>query len=419
MENKKFLVLLQEQNASALKKVEREFKVSLTSSEELSSTNKSYDIINANNGVVYKNLGVAVMDEVDMDQLKSAVNNDRSPVIYFEEERDFFAVNEMNLINDLKVKAAELSSMIAELENFLIKKPLVQEALTEMEWGLKAIGIDRAQFTGKGIDLCVLDTGLDLAHPDFADRNIVGKSFVPDEVWEKDPYGHGTHCAGTAAGNVRSDTGKRYGIAKDCNLKIGKVLSNKGKGTTSGIIDAIDWALEHKFRIISMSLASPVKLNEKPSAIFEAVGRKAMENNCLLIAAAGNDSKRPAVPAPVASPANCGSIMSVAAIDSQMRIANFSNGGINSAHGGNINVCAPGVDILSARPVKEGANSLYTLMKGTSMAAPHVAGLAALYMEKFPDLRADKIWDLLESTAKAIQNLKYRDIGSGLVQFVP
>src|SRR5690606_10673604 len=114
MENKKFLVLLQEQNASALKKVEREFKVSLTSSEELSSTNKSFDIINANNGVVYKNLGVAVMDEVDMDQLKSAVNNDRSPVVYFEEERDFFAVNEMNLINDLKVKAAELSSMIAE-----------------------------------------------------------------------------------------------------------------------------------------------------------------------------------------------------------------------------------------------------------------------------------------------------------------
>ena len=95
MENKKFLVLLQEQNASALKKVEREFKVSLTSSEELSSTNKSFDIINANNGVVYKNLGVAVMDEVDMDQLKSAVNNDRSPVIYFEEERDFFAVNEI------------------------------------------------------------------------------------------------------------------------------------------------------------------------------------------------------------------------------------------------------------------------------------------------------------------------------------
>lgn len=419
MESKKYVVLLQDQNSSAVRKVEREFKVSLTSSEDLSSTNKSYDIIDADNGVLYKNLGVAVMDELDVDQLQAAVNNERSPVLYYEEERDFFAVNEMDLIHSLKLKAAELSSAIAELESFMINKPLPQKSLTEMEWGLKAIGIDHSQYTGKGIDLCVLDTGFDVSHPDFSDRNIVGKSFIPDEVWDRDPYGHGTHCAGTAAGNVRSDTGKRYGIAKDCNLKIGKVLSNKGKGTTSGIIDAIDWALEHKFRIISMSLASPVKVNEKPSPIFEVVGRKALDNNCLLIAAAGNDSKRPAVPLPVGAPANCSSIMAVAAIDSQMRVAVFSNGGINSSNGGNVNVCAPGVDILSARPLKAPDNVAYTMMNGTSMATPHVAGLAALYMEKFPDLRAEKIWELLESTAKSIQNLKYRDIGSGLIQFVP
>lgn len=419
MESKKYVVLLQDQNSSAVKKVEREFNVSLTSSENLSSTNKSYDIIDADNGVLYKNLGVAVMDEPDVEQLEAAVNNDRSPILYYEEEREFFAVNEMDLINNLKLKAAELSSLISELESFINNKPLPQKSLTEMEWGLKAIGIDRAQFTGKGIDLCVLDTGFDLSHPDFSARNIEGKSFIPDEVWDRDPYGHGTHCAGTAAGNVRQDSGKRYGIAGDCNLKIGKVLSNKGKGTTSGIIDAIDWALEHKFRIISMSLASPVKINEKPSPIFEAVGRKALASNCLLIAAAGNDSKRPAIPLPVGAPANCSSIMAVAAIDSQMRVAAFSNGGINSANGGNVNVCAPGVDILSARPIKAPDNLPYTMMNGTSMATPHVAGLAALYMEKFPDLTADKIWELLENTAKPIQNLKYRDIGSGLIQFVP
>lgn len=419
MESKKYVVLLQDQNSSAVKKVEREFKVSLTSSENLSSTNKSYDIIDADNGVLYKNLGVAVMDEPDVEQLEAAVNNDRSPILYYEEEREFFAVNEMDLINNLKLKAAELSSLISELESFINNKPLPQKSLTEMEWGLKAIGIDRAQFTGKGIDLCVLDTGFDLSHPDFSARNIEGKSFIPDEVWDRDSYGHGTHCAGTAAGNMRQDSGKRYGIAGDCNLKIGKVLSNKGKGTTSGIIDAIDWALEHKFRIISMSLASPVKINEKPSPIFEAVGRKALASNCLLIAAAGNDSKRPAVPLPVGAPANCSSIMAVAAIDSQMRVAAFSNGGINSANGGNVNVCAPGVDILSARPIKAPDNLPYTMMNGTSMATPHVAGLAALYMEKFPDLGADKIWELLENTAKPIQNLKYRDIGSGLIQFVP
>ncbi len=419
MESKKYVVLLQDQNSSAVKKVEREFKVSLTSSENLSSTNKSYDIIDADNGVLYKNLGVAVMDEPDVEQLEAAVNNDSSPILYYEEEREFFAVNEMDMINNLKLKATELSSLISELESFINNKPLPQKSLTEMEWGLKAIGIDRAQFTGKDIDLCVLDTGFDLSHPDFSARNIEGKSFIPDEVWDRDPYGHGTHCAGTAAGKVRQDSGKRYGIAGDCNLKIGKVLSNKGKGTTSGIIDAIDWALEHKFRIISLSLASPVKINEKPSPIFEAVGRKALASNCLLIAAAGNDSKRPAVPLPVGAPANCSSIMAVAAIDSQMRVAAFSNGGINSANGGNVNVCAPGVDILSARPLKAPDNLPYTMMNGTSMATPHVAGLAALYMEKFPNLTADKIWELLENTAKPIQNLKYRDIGSGLIQYVP
>lgn len=419
MESKKYVVLLQDQNSSAVKKVEREFNVSLTSSENLSSTNKSFDIIDADNGVLYKNLGVAVMDEPDVEQLEASVNNDRSPILYYEEEREFFAVNEMDLINTLKLKSAELSSLISELESFINNKPLPQKSLTEMEWGLKAIGIDLAQFTGKGIDLCVLDTGFDVSHPDFSARNIEGKSFIPDEVWDRDPYGHGTHCAGTAAGKVRQDSGKRYGIAGDCNLKIGKVLSSKGKGTTSGIIDAIDWALEHKFRIISMSLASPVKINEKPSPIFEAVGRKALASNCLLIAAAGNDSKRPAVPLPVGAPANCSSIMAVAAIDSQMRVAAFSNGGINSANGGNVNVCAPGVDILSARPIKAPDNLPYTMMNGTSMATPHVAGLAALYMEKFPDLGADKIWELLENTAKPIQNLKYRDIGNGLIQFVP
>ncbi|HBU45887.1 MAG TPA: protease, partial [Porphyromonadaceae bacterium] len=122
--------------------------------------------------------------------------------------------------------------------------------------------------------------------------------------------------------------------------------------TTSSIIDAIDWAITKKFRIISLSLASPVKLNEKPSVLFETVGIRALDSNCLIIAAAGNDSKRPALPVPVSAPANSLSIMAVAAIDNQMRIARFSNAGINAATGGNVNVCAPGVDVLSSYPKK-------------------------------------------------------------------
>lgn len=245
---------------------------------------------------------------------------------------------------------------------------------------------------------------------------VEGKSFIEGEAWDKDPNGHGTHCAGVAAGNIRTDTGKRYGIAKDCNLKIAKVLSNKGLGTTTSVIDAIDWAITKKFRILSLSLASAVNLNETPSVLFETVGQRALENNCIIIAAGGNDSSRPSLPKPVSSLANSMSIMAVAAIDGQMKVAKFSNAGMNPTTGGNVNVCALGVDILSSYPKNNKSTTNYYTMSGTSMATPHVSGLAALYMEQYPEKTAKEIWTLLETKAKPIEGVKYRDIGSGLIQ---
>lgn len=418
MGNDRYIVLLNNQNQSAIRSVEKEFSVSVTSSELLSKDNRAFNIIDDNNAVLYKNLGVMVVDDMDEEQLKASLSNSKSPIVYFEKERDFFPADEIVLINELKKSTEELKNKIQELEDFIRKKPIPQPVVKEMEWGLKAIGLENTQFSGKGIDVCILDTGFDASHPDFAGRIIEGKSFIEGEEWDKDLNGHGTHCAGIACGNVRNDTGKRYGIAKDCNLKIGKVLSNNGRGTTSSIVDAIDWAITKQFRIVSLSLAAPVKLNEKPSILFEAVGTRALNNNCLIIAAAGNDSNRPALPVPVSAPANSLSIMAVAAIDNQMRIARFSNAGINAATGGNINVCAPGVDVLSSYPRKNGGNTDYTLLSGTSMATPHVSGLAALYMEQFPDLNAREIWKLLESEAKPIEGQRYRDIGNGLIQVI-
>ena len=385
MAKNRYIVLLDNQNEKSIRDVEKGFSVSVTSSEYLSKENRSFNIIDNNHAVLYKNLGVVVVDDVDEEQLTRSIADSRSPVIYFEKEKEFFPANEISLINDLKTNVDQLKNKISELENYIRNKPIPKPAVTELEWGLKAIGIGETQFSGKGIDVCILDTGFDVSHPDFTDRVIDGKSFIEDEEWNKDPNGHGTHCAGIACGNVRNDTGKRYGIAKDSNLKIGKVLANNGKGTTSSIIDAIDWAITKKYRIISLSLASPVKLNEKPSALFETVGNRALDSNCLIIAAAGNESKRPALPLPVS---------------------------------GNINVCAPGVDVLSSYPKKSANSGNYLLLSGTSMATPHVSGLAALYMEQFPDLNAREIWELLESRAKPIENLKYRDIGKGLIQVI-
>ena len=418
MAGNRYIVLLKDQHKSSIKNVEKEFSVSVTSSELLSREKKSFNIIDAHNAILYKNLGVVVADDMDEEQLTSSVADASSPVIYFEKEREFFSADENTLIQELKTGIEQLKNKVLELENFIQNKPIPQHPVVEMEWGLKAIGINNTQYTGKGVDICILDTGLDAAHPDFTGRIIEGKSFIQGEEWDKDPNGHGTHCAGVACGNVRNDTGNRYGIAAESNLKIGKVLSDSGKGTTSSIIDAIDWAITKKFRIISMSLASPVGINEPPSLLFETVGKKALENNVLIIAAAGNDSNRPSLPRPVSAPANSVSIMAVAAIDSQMHIARFSNAGINAATGGNINVCAPGVDIVSTYPRKNGISNDYKVLSGTSMATPHVAGLAALYMEQFPGLNAAEIWTLLENHAKPIENLKYRDIGKGLIQTI-
>lgn len=418
MEKERYIVLLRNQEETSVKKVEKELQVNITSSELLSKDNRSFQVIDQNNAVLYKNLGVMVVENMDEEQLNKAVKKDSNPIIYFEKELEFFPADEMKIISELKKQSEDISDKIKELEHYLNNKPIPPKNLVEMEWGMKAIGIEKALYTGKGIDVCILDTGLDLSHPDFASREIEGKSFIEGENWDKDPNGHGTHCAGVAAGNLRADTGKRYGIAKDCNLKIAKVLSNKGKGTTSSVIDAIDWAISKQFKVLSLSLAAPVELNDKPSVLFETVGMRALENNCLIIAAAGNDSHRPSIPQPVSAPANSASIMAVAAIDGQMRIAAFSNAGLNPSTGGNINVCAPGVDIFSSYPKRTKNKNYYFGLSGTSMATPHVSGLAALYMEQFPDKNAKEIWEMIETHAKPIEGLKYRDIGSGLIQII-
>lgn len=419
MKSNRYIVLLDNQHESTIRSVEKEFAVSVTSSELLSKDNRSFDIIDDSHAVLYKNLSMMVVDNVDEKQLSLSLTDKKSPIVYFEKERNFYVADELSLIEELKMDIDALKNKILELES-TIRKPTQQPSIsaTELEWGLKAIGMGDTLFSGKGVNICILDTGFEIQHPDFAGREIEGKSFIEGEDWDRDPNGHGTHCGGIACGNVRNDTGKRYGIAKDSNMKIGKVLSDKGKGSTSSIVDAIDWAITKQFRIISLSLAAPAKLNEKPSLLFETIGKKALDNNSLLIAAAGNDSNRPASLAPVSVPANSLSIMAVAAIDKEMQIARFSNAGINAATGGNIDICAPGVNILSAYPQKNGSSDNYESLSGTSMATPFVSGVAALYMEQFPNLTAREIWGLLENNAKPIEKLKYRDIGKGLIQVI-
>jgi subtilisin len=277
-------------------------------------------------------------------------------------------------------------------------------------WGLQATGVLQSQLTGKGIRLCVLDTGIDLQHPDFLTRAIAQRSFVPNEGVD-DGNGHGTHCAGTAAGSRPRSGMPRYGVAPDAALHVGKVLSNAGSGRERDIIAGMLWAIGAGCEVISMSLGRAVGVGEGPSPDYERIGQMALQKGALIVAAAGNDSaRRYGHIAPVGAPANATSVMAVAALDQMLDVAEFSSGGINPA-GGVVDIAAPGVGILSAAPRPE----MYRILRGTSMACPHVAGLAALLAESDAGLRGQALWDRVLATARKLP-LDARDVGAGMAQ---
>ena len=188
------------------------------------------------------------------------------------------------------------------------------------------------------------------------------------------------------------------------------MLSNQGSGADGGILQGIEWALVNGCHIISMSLGARTQVGTPYSPVYEAVAQRALRRGTLIIAAAGNDSNRTSgIITPVARPANCPSIMAVAALNSQLRIANFSNRGINP-EGGQVDIAAPGVEVYSSWLMP----TQYRTISGTSMATPHVAGIAALDAEA-TGLRGQQLWNHLMQTARRLP-LTSEDVGTGLVQ---
>lgn len=415
----RFILMLDNSSKSSITAVQNELQVKLVSSAELSNNVSSESILEIDKGVLYKNIGIAVVDQIELEHMLHCSKKSTNNIVHWEEERIFRTANQsLEQLNKIKSKMNEIEDELLILEMMLNEQYRKDtDSFYSDTWGIDLMKISDSKHTGKGVNVCLLDTGFYAAHPDFEDRTIVGKNFIPEENWDFDGDGHGTHCAGIAVGGVSKTNGIRYGVAKDANIGICKVLSDRGLGTTSGVVDAIDWALEKKYRIISMSLASKVGIGEKPSPIFEQIGQKAMEQNTLIIAAAGNDSNRPDMPRPVSSPANANAIMAIGAIDEDNQIARFSNAGINASNGGKVDLVAPGVAVFSAYSLNSKDKLLYKKMNGTSMATPHIAGLAALHIEANPEITADKLWKKLEKEATYINGLLKRDIGFGLGTF--
>ena len=203
----------------------------------------------------------------------------------------------------------------------------------------------------------------------------------------------------------------RYGVAPGAVLYVGKVLNDLGEGSDQAILAGIEWALARGCQIISLSLGAPVGAGQSWSRVYEQVAQRALDRGAVIIAAAGNNSDRPNGVAPVSHPANCPSIMAVAALDRRLAVARFSNAGLQP-NGGSVDLAGPGVGVVSAWPGNRG----YRQLSGTSMATPHVAGVAALLAEANPGTNGNALLRLLRNSARGLAAQSATDVGAGLVQ---
>ena len=298
------------------------------------------------------------------------------------------------------VRANDTKSAIARLEqdpgvvyaepNYVMRKItpaakapafglLAGDELLDKLWGMQKIGANQVWASLPGdrkVTVAVIDSGVDYTHPDLAGRTSKGNDFVNFDQDAMDDDGHGTHCAGTIAGGLGD--GGVVGVAPGVSILPVKVLDANGSGSFANVAAGIVYAADQGAPILSMSLGAGRSSKVLDDAVAHAVARGA-----LIVAAAGNDgSDEPCYPAVMPG------VMAVSATMKTDKLAYFSN------YGKHLSVSAPGSDILSTYP-----GGKYESLDGTSMACPHVAGLAALVKSKNPAFTAKQVRSKIESAA--------------------
>jgi subtilisin family serine protease len=385
----------------------------VAAAEPVDGSEEIAEVLAGGGTAVLPEIGVAVVT-VAPDQreplLRTAAEAPR--VLAVEPERVLYAFDDGLTAEYLRGFRDAVDSLIAQEANGGAASVAAQAQVwdeTRATWGLQAIRATESCLSGRGVRVAVLDTGVDTTHRDLIGRAIKTMSFIQGET-AADGHGHGTHCIGTACGIRVPAVLPRYGVAGDAEIFAGKVLSNAGSGADGGILAGINWAVAEGCRIVSMSLGAPTRIGDTYSTIYETVAQRAAEKGTIIVAAAGNESRRPGTIRPVGHPANCPSVLAVAALTPDTEVAYFSCAGLNP-DGGQVDIAGPGVNVRSASPEPVG----YRTMSGTSMATPHVAGVLALLAERNPAASPAELKTLLLAGAQRLP-LASSDVGAGLVQ---
>lgn len=253
-------------------------------------------------------------------------------------------------------------------------------------------------WTGAGVRTAVLDTGIDPAHPDLADAVVAKADFTATPNGAVDTNGHGTHVASIITSNGGASQGRYAGVAPDAQLLIGRVLDDEAVGWKSRLIAGMEWAVAQQARVVNISLGAAPTDGTDPMSL--AVDALSASSGALFVIAAGNDG----APGTINTPAAATSALTVGAVNPDDALADFSSRGPRVGdHAVKPEITAPGVGIVAARAAGTGAgepvDGNYTAMSGTSMAAPHVAGAAAVLAQRHPDWRGAQLKDALVGSA--------------------
>ena len=318
---------------------------------------------------------------------------------------------------DIK-KVADEFSKLPEFEavgpNYMVKtQDTPNDPLFGNQWDFAKIGMPNAWQIGKGSNnttVAVVDTGIDYNHVDFAGRTIIkgpNYSCVQYDSQNKclepasnndvmDDKGHGTHVAGT----IGAMTNNGIGVAGEnwnVSLMVIKSMNQDGDGDSVTVSNGIYYAVKNGAKIINLSVESRVPCTDKSVELYRSAIDYAISNNVLVVVAAGNGNPDTHIGEDAAgwTPASCNGVMVVGSANSNDQRASSSN------FGSTVNIAAPGVDIVSTWP-----NNKYRSENGTSMAAPHIAGIAALLLSLNPGLSTDQIKSCLINNADPISTDK-------------